>query len=363
MKYINKINPTSNIEWVKLLDSSSTTGAGKQSLAYNTPGLVIGVRKAGEATSTVYTSAAGTIEDITTSGTYEAPTAGKCRFKEMDSTAHPGVYEFMFADERYANTTKMLCSVSGATNLAEADFEIQMSPVDSQVKGMDANTLNNAAIADSAIAVAKIAADLKTGNNINAEAKVAAAPADMALQSALNQVEENILLNIDYLSANVTTVDTKVTDSKAEVRAILRGGLVTTGTARSGSSLTIQLAVDAPGTNLINNVVVLTGGTGVGQARLIASYDTDTKIATVEDVAAFSIAPDETTTYDVFSGAYQIGLAKESTFATLVSDLREAIWNALIEYVDEAGVTRKTKAYVMLQAMFSTIKQRLKIKP
>ena len=44
-----------------------------------------------------------------------APTATKCRFKEVDATNHPGVYEFQFADARFAvsNAKRLVISASG----------------------------------------------------------------------------------------------------------------------------------------------------------------------------------------------------------------------------------------------------------
>lgn len=146
MKSIEQTSPTSVMLRVKLLDSTSTTGAGKKTLAYNTSGLIISTIKAEEATSVVYTVAAGNVEDIATLGTYTAPTTDKCRFKEVDATNHPGLYELQFADARFATTKKLVITLSGATGLAEADFEIQMNKVDSQVKGIDTNAITDDSI-------------------------------------------------------------------------------------------------------------------------------------------------------------------------------------------------------------------------
>lgn len=121
------VSPTSVIIRVKLMNSSVTTGAGLTGLSSASSGLVISTIKSGEATPTTYTVAGSTIETIATLGTYAAPTATKCRFKEVDATNHPGVYEIQLADARFASTDALLISVSGATNLAQADIEIQTS--------------------------------------------------------------------------------------------------------------------------------------------------------------------------------------------------------------------------------------------
>lgn len=127
MKTILVPSATSNILHVKLYDSSSTTGAGLTGLTSASAGLKISTICDNEASATTYTVAGSTIESIATLGTYAAPTATKCRFKELDSTNHPGVYQLMFADARFAvsNATSMLISISGATNLAQYDTEVQ----------------------------------------------------------------------------------------------------------------------------------------------------------------------------------------------------------------------------------------------
>lgn len=119
------VSPTSVVLRVKLMNSSVTTGAGITGLTSASSGLVISTIKIGEATPTTYTAAGSTIESVTTLGTYAAPTATKCRFRELDATNNPGVYELQFADARFASTDSVLISISGATNLAQADIEVQ----------------------------------------------------------------------------------------------------------------------------------------------------------------------------------------------------------------------------------------------
>lgn len=143
MKFNFKANPTSVVLRVKLMNSSVSTGAGLTGIAYNTSGLIISTMKIGEATATAYTAAGGNIEDITTLGTYAAPTSGKCRFKEVDSTNHKGVYEIQIADARFASTTQLIISISGATNLAEFDCEVSMLPVDANLIQIDGYATND----------------------------------------------------------------------------------------------------------------------------------------------------------------------------------------------------------------------------
>ena len=128
---------------VKILDSSVSTGAGKTGLAFGTSGLRIATIADNEATTTGYTAAGGTIETVTTLGTFAAPTATKCRFKEVDATSHPGVYELQLDDTRFAVTSakSLLISISGASNAADCDVVIPLrdiNPYDSVRAGLTA---------------------------------------------------------------------------------------------------------------------------------------------------------------------------------------------------------------------------------
>lgn len=128
MSYPVKNGQTSNVWRIKLLDASSAVGAGLAGLTSASTGLIISTIANNEATATAYTVAGSTIETITTLGTFAAPTATKCRFKEVDATNHKGVYEVQFADARFAvaSAKSLLISVSGATNLAQAEFVIPL---------------------------------------------------------------------------------------------------------------------------------------------------------------------------------------------------------------------------------------------
>ena len=117
---------------VKILNSSVATGAGLTGLSSTSSGLIISTIADNEATATAYTVAASNVETVTTLGTFAAPTAGKCRFREVDSTNHKGVYEIQLADARFSvsNAKSLLVSVLGATNAAETDVVIPLRDLD-----------------------------------------------------------------------------------------------------------------------------------------------------------------------------------------------------------------------------------------
>lgn len=132
-----KNGQTSIVLRFKLRNSAVTTGAGLTGLTSSSSGLRISTIADNEATATSYTVAGSTIETVSTLGTYAAPTATKCRFKEVDATNHPGLYELHLADARFAvsGAKALLVSISGATNLAECDFLVELTTVDPFVTG------------------------------------------------------------------------------------------------------------------------------------------------------------------------------------------------------------------------------------
>ena len=127
-----KNGQTSVVLRLKIRDSSKTTGAGLTGLTYSSSGLIISTIADNEATATVYTAAATHIQTIATLGTFAAPSASNCRFAEVDSTNHKGVYEIQIADARFAvsGAKSLLISISGATNCVETEVMIPLRAVD-----------------------------------------------------------------------------------------------------------------------------------------------------------------------------------------------------------------------------------------
>ncbi len=117
---------------VRLVLKDKTTGQGKTGLSGSTTGLIISTICDNEATAVAYTQAGGTIQTIATLGTYAAPSASNCRFKEVDSTNHKGLYEFQFADARYAvaNAKRLVISVNDAeSTILDGDYEVDLQGV------------------------------------------------------------------------------------------------------------------------------------------------------------------------------------------------------------------------------------------
>lgn len=170
MSYPIKNGQASVILRVKLLDSSSTVGAGLAGLTSASSGLIIGTIADNEATTTAYTVAGSTIETITTLGTYAAPTATKCRFKEVDATNHKGVYELQLADARYAvaSAKSLVVSILGATNLAQVDYVVPLVSDDPYV-AKPANYASFSIDASGRVDVIKVAGTTQTAGDIMAD--------------------------------------------------------------------------------------------------------------------------------------------------------------------------------------------------
>lgn len=126
MPDIRFLGQTSNLVRFRLVNSS--TGNGLTGLTGSSSGLIISTICDNESTATTYTATGSTIQTIATLGTFAAPSAGDCRLGEVDSTNQKGLYEFQFADARFAvsNSKRLVISVTGATNLLDASYEIEL---------------------------------------------------------------------------------------------------------------------------------------------------------------------------------------------------------------------------------------------
>lgn len=219
--YSIKNGQTSVILRIKLLDSSSTVGAGLTGLTSASTGLIIGTIADNEATSTAYTVAGSTIESITTLGTYAAPTATKCRFKEVDSANHKGVYELQFADARFAvvNAKSLLVSLSGATNLAQADFIVPLVADDPYV----AKPTNYASLSidgSGRTDVAKIAGIVQTARDLGASVLLSSGTGAGQVSLTSGKVDVNDKTGFSLSSAGVQAIWDALTSALTTIGSV-----------------------------------------------------------------------------------------------------------------------------------------------
>lgn len=132
MKSITKRGSASNLFVVFLPDAASTTGAGKTGLTNASAGLVVSVRR--ELSSVVTSYSSSNIMSITTLGIWVDPTAGKVRFKEIDASNQPGLYELQFVDSLFdtSDASRFLTGMVIATGIVPTPFEIELSAADLQ---------------------------------------------------------------------------------------------------------------------------------------------------------------------------------------------------------------------------------------
>lgn len=142
MKLVIPKGSVSRIVTVFIQDSSSTTGAGLGSLT-NTSSIVGGyVREGGTGV------ALAVDEDVTTEGTYQAPSAaGKVRIG-TPANMRTGTYELHFHNDLWATGAETTTiTLGGAANMADIAIEVQLSD---PVRGLGSPTALPNAAADAA---------------------------------------------------------------------------------------------------------------------------------------------------------------------------------------------------------------------
>ena len=205
---------TSNIERVNLYKdagaSSGTEGDPITGLTSASSGLIISSIANNEATATAETSAGSTIEGITTLGTFATPTSGKVRFKEVDSTNHPGLYELQFEDARYAvSSAKYLdVCITGVADLSTFHGRIYLDTMD-------------AAGVRSAVGLAAADLDTQLGDIPNNAEFAARTTTTAAYATATGQ--SDITTQLDGFVSGAEHV-------RADVRAIIGATVTGTGT-------------------------------------------------------------------------------------------------------------------------------------
>ena len=146
-------------------------------LAYNSAGLSISTLADSESAATVYTQAGGTIENVTTLGTFATPTATRCRFREVDAANHPGVYEVQLDNARYAvaGSKSITVAFSGAMFLAQGDCEIELvayKPQDPSLGLLVGTVKKNTAFPNFAFPMFDSGGLLKTGLSVTASLRL-----------------------------------------------------------------------------------------------------------------------------------------------------------------------------------------------
>jgi hypothetical protein len=112
--------------------------------------------------------------------------------------------------------------------------------------------------------------------------------------------------------------------------------IVEENVAQAGGASTITLASDAIATDDIytGSSLVVSGGTGRGQTRIITDYVGSTRVATV--APAWAVQPDSTSVYQILPVGQVI---VQSLAGTVQADLVDAVWDEAISGHLSAGST------------------------
>lgn len=125
MKYIFKKGYTSAILTVTIQDSSSSTGAGLAGLDESSS-IVGGYVRAGGTGVALAVD-----ENVTTEGTYQAPSAADKVRIGTPANMRPGTYELhIHNDLLAAGVDSVYITLGGATNMADLPIEIQLTDLD-----------------------------------------------------------------------------------------------------------------------------------------------------------------------------------------------------------------------------------------
>lgn len=253
MAFYNLKNGATSVILRTFLRSSQTSyDSALTGLTFNSSGLIISVISDVESSAVSYAQATGNIQTITSLGTYSSPLAARCRFREVDSTNHPGLYEIQLDDSRFSVTgaKSLTITISGATNLVTENIFIQLVEVPSDVTkwlGTAAATPNVAGVpitdvgyvagvgatpsATPDVNVASIDSDVNLAGSIGslaAQAKtdVAAAVLDQAIDGSYTLTQLTRLIASALLAkvsgAEGTTVTFRdISDTKNRIIAVV----------------------------------------------------------------------------------------------------------------------------------------------
>lgn len=233
-----KLGSTSNAIRVTL--RSSSTGQGLTGLTHSSSGLIISTIADNEETATAYTSGGSTVETITTLGTFATPTSGKCRFKEVDATNHPGLYEIQVADARFAvSSAKVLrVTISGVANLLSRDVVIQLTTFDLDSASPDVNTV-------------KVSGTQQTAGDLKLLIDTLSAYVDTEIATLVANVS-TVLSRIGVPATDITTIVNAVGSAVAALGSPMQAGTDVTlsasqanyAPAKAGDAMTLTSAYD-----------------------------------------------------------------------------------------------------------------------
>ena len=222
MRIIKKGATSQSID-IEILDSTSTTGARKTGLAYNTSGLTAYYRRVGGSATAI------TLATQTASGAWSSG-----GFAEIDATNMPGVYRLDLPDAAVASgADAVTVTLKGATGMAQVSMTIQLVAIDLQ----DATRLGLSAIPNAA---AGASGGLPTA--IDGSGRVDVGKINSVATTSVTAVGANIGSSqaLTFDANNLLKVD--VEDWKGAVAAAMTGDAYARLGVPAGASVSADIA-------------------------------------------------------------------------------------------------------------------------
>lgn len=323
MKLQLKKAETSVILIVFIQDSSSTIGAGLGSLD-QTSSIVGGYVKRGGTGVALAVD-----ENVTTEGTYQAPSAaGKVRIG-TPANMTTGVYELHFHNDLFTTADYLVVSLGGASNMAPLLIEIQLTDFDMNTTLTDASIVNEWETQSQAdptgfhVNVLEVNGTAQTANDNGADintlvtetAKVPKSDSNVtwnatALASIEAECDDAITANASIIAMKAVTDDMKTLDT-------------TIATVTSDSIFTITAGLT--GDDDINNSVCSiwdTTGTIFSGSRKVKDYDHGTLTVTLDRDTAIALqAGDRFIVWNMSYGPGSITDIVSGVYAHVMSEL------------------------------------------
>ena len=131
MIYLGPIEHSSTSVIINLPIYRSDTGQGMTGLTNASSGLSIAHSYDNNAGAVDKSAATSSIEAVGTLFTYAAPTGGFVRFKLLNDTTRPGMYQLMFEDSVFAQASSktLYIDINGVTDMMDMKYYITLDGV------------------------------------------------------------------------------------------------------------------------------------------------------------------------------------------------------------------------------------------
>jgi len=219
-------------------------------------------------------------EDVTTEGTYQAPSTVAHVRIGTPANNRSGTYELHFHNDLWATGAEaIVITLGGATNMAELPIEVQFSD---PVRGLGAPTALPASAAEAAGGLATLSAAQASNGTINANVHRWLTGTPNALTSGRVEVLVGAITNgiIAAASFAAGAFDAVWTVTTRLLTHALGNGVSSTGALDAGTTDSITLPAGQRSQVRVGHWVTITGGAAAGEPRFLAAVNTTSGVCT-----------------------------------------------------------------------------------